>query len=97
MSSQKAKHLKMLDMLHMEIPPKTATEAVGVSLTTVYNVRSTMKMSELVTRKAGSRGGNKKWNEAFLEDVKDRIKTMSMRRFSVEFKCQPVRHQQGCS
>ncbi len=88
MLSQEAKCLRVSDILHVEIAPETVAEVIDVSLATVYNIRTAMKMSDGVARKTGSGGGNKKGNEAFLEDVKDRVKedlTVFMRRLSVEF------------
>ncbi len=79
-------------MLRAQIDPKSIPNIVGVSLRTVYNVKTTLDMGNGIQRKPGSGGVNKKWNRDFIDVLKTKIAkdpTTSIRNITAELKVDP--------
>lgn len=91
MASQEEKRKRVADLLSAQVKPKSISEIVGVSLSTVYVIRQAMANGKTLQRKPGS-SGQRKRTRRFLNDLKRKIKqdpTKSMRKLASELKVAP--------
>ncbi len=76
-------------MFYAQIHPKSIPNIVGVSLSTVYNVKKTIDMGNSIQRKSGSGVVNNKQNQDFVDALKTKIakdSTASIRKIAAELK-----------
>jgi transposase len=92
MDSQKDKRQRVSDLIRAQIDPKKIHNIVGVSLSTVYNVKNTRYLGNGIQRKTGSGVINKKRNRDFVNAFKSKMSkdsTTSMRKIAAELKVDP--------
>ncbi|QQP54957.1 Uncharacterized protein FKW44_007962 [Caligus rogercresseyi] len=60
MSEQEKKRQRAVDLLRAQVDPKVIATQIKVSLATVYSIRKAMEGMDLISRKPGTGGHNKK-------------------------------------
>ncbi len=92
MGLQEEKRHRVLDLLSAQVPPKRIAEVVGVSLITVYNIRTANMEGKGPERSEGSGGHNKKRTDHFVHNLKAKVAedpTKSMRSLAMDMNVSP--------